>query len=275
MATILDQIVAERRVAVKESRARRKLSELETLASERPAPRSLRTAFLSIEEAKVADSGASHRVISEVKRASPSKGLIREDFDPLAIAKSYEKGGAAAISVLTEEKHFQGSLDYLKTVAAQVALPVLRKDFFVDPYQVIEARAHGAAAILLIVACTERGLSEELLHAAGEYGLDVLVEVHTRAELDEALDLGEGLLLGINNRNLHTFETSLQTTLDLIPHVPADRKVIAESGLNTKDDLDQLRTAGAGGFLIGESLMRAPDPGAMLAELIGKREDDR
>lgn len=275
MATILDQIVAERRVAVKESRARRKLSELEALASERPAPRSLRTAFLSIEEAKVTDSTASHRVISEVKRASPSKGLIRENFDPLAIARSYEKGGAAAISVLTEEKYFQGSLDYLKTVAAQVALPVLRKDFFVDPYQVVEARAHGASAILLIIACTERGLSEELLHAAREYGLDVLVEVHTRAELDEALDLGEGLLLGINNRDLHTFDTSLQTTLDLIPHVPADRKVIAESGLKAKRDLDQLRAAGAGGFLVGESLMRAPDPGAMLAELIGKREDDR
>lgn len=271
MATILDQIVAERRIAVKDARAKRSVSELESLASERPDPRSLRAAFLSIEQAKAADEDSPHRVISEVKRASPSKGLIRADFDALAIAKSYEAGGAAAISVLTEEKHFQGSLDYLTKIAAEVRLPVLRKDFFVDPYQVIEARAHGAAAILVIIACTERALCEDLIHAAEEYGLDLLVEVHTRGELDQALDLGGELLLGVNNRDLHTFKTDIQTTLDLIPNIPEERKVIAESGLNTKNDLDKLRGAGAGGFLIGESLMRAPDPGAKLAEMIGRK----
>jgi indole-3-glycerol phosphate synthase len=208
-------------------------------------------------------------VVAEVKKASPSRGVLRENFDPAAIAASYERHGAACLSVLTDEQFFQGALEHMEQARAACGLPVLRKDFTMDPYQVFEARAAGADCILLIVAALEDARLRELEAAAGEAGLAVLVEVHDAAELDRALKL-KSPLIGVNNRNLRTFETRLETTLDLVARMPPDRIVIAESGILTREDVKRLRAGHVGCFLVGEAFMRAPDPGAELGRLFAE-----
>jgi indole-3-glycerol phosphate synthase len=210
-------------------------------------------------------------VIAEIKKASPSKGLIRADFDPAWLARRYQAGGAAALSVLTDEPFFQGSLRNLELASDAVRLPCLRKDFVVDEYQVVEARAHRADAILLIAAALTDAQMRQFVHSARGLALDVLVEVHTGDELDRVLDvLGENGAdaIGVNNRNLKTFEVHLETSLELVERIPAGVVRVAESGIFTHQDLAQLRAAGFDAFLIGESLMRQPDPGAALAALL-------
>tara|TARA_B100000787_G_scaffold17561_1_gene12276 strand:- start:3902 stop:4708 length:807 start_codon:yes stop_codon:yes gene_type:complete len=207
-------------------------------------------------------------VIAEAKKASPSKGVIREDFNPAAIAASYEAGGAACISVLTDADFFQGHEDYLQQARAACNLPVIRKDFIVDPYQVYESRAIGADCILLIVACLEDQQMQQLAQLAEHLGMDVLVESHDAQELARALTLSTPLV-GINNRNLHTFELTLQTTFDLFSMVPENRIVITESGIHTPADVTLMKNQKVNSFLVGESFMRASDPGAKLAELFG------
>jgi len=211
--------------------------------------------------------GRETAVIAEVKKASPSKGVIRPDFDPAAIALGYEQADACCLSVLTDEKYFQGSDAYLSDIRASVQLPILRKDFMLDPYQVLEARAMGADAILIILAMVDDELAVELCATAQEQGLSVLPEIHNREELERALALNTKLL-GINNRDLHSFETRLETTLELLKYVPGNRTVITESGIHTRDDIDRMQADGVYGFLIGESLMRQPDPGLALSCLL-------
>ncbi len=206
-------------------------------------------------------------VIAEVKKASPSRGVIRPDFDPVAIASSYERAGACCLSVLTDEKYFQGSDRHLKDIRKATKLPILRKDFMLDSYQVLEARAMGADAILIIMAMVDDALAAELCAAADEQGLSVLPEVHDREELDRALKL-DTALLGMNNRNLHSFETSLDTTRTLLKSGSAGRTVITESGIHTAADIKYMQAAGVYGFLIGEALVRQPDPGRALARLL-------
>ncbi len=206
-------------------------------------------------------------VIAEIKKASPSKGVIRENFDPEFIAKSYAAGGASCLSVLTDEIYFQGHADFLKTAREACSLPVLRKDFMIDPYQVYEAREMGADAILLIVAALGDPMMTDLEQTAIALGLDVLVEVHNEEELERALRL-QTPLLGINNRNLRTFETTLDTTLSMLSLIPGDKIVISESGIHTAEDIALLRANKVNGFLIGEAFMRADEPGTALSELI-------
>lgn len=205
-------------------------------------------------------------VIAEVKKASPSKGVLREPFEPPAIAKSYEKGGATCLSVLTDRDFFQGSEEYLVAARAACGLPVIRKDFMVDPYQVYESRAIGADCILLIAACLTRDQMQEMEGIAHEIGLDVLVEVHDGEEMDDALTLRTPLV-GINNRNLHTFEVSLDTTFDLHERISADRLTITESGIMNREDVLAMTDRGIYGFLVGESFMRAKEPGEKLGDL--------
>jgi indole-3-glycerol phosphate synthase len=207
-------------------------------------------------------------VIAEIKRASPSKGVLREDFDPAAIAASYERGGAACLSVLTDRPFFQGAPEYLVAARDACALPALRKEFIVDEYQIVQSRALGADAVLLIVAALDDARLTALEACARDYGMDVLVEVHDAGELDRALRLATPLI-GINNRNLRTFHVSLQTTIELLPRVPADRTVVTESGILARRDVAQMRRHGVNAFLVGEAFMRAPDPGAALAALFG------
>ncbi|RJG28011.1 indole-3-glycerol phosphate synthase TrpC [Massilia cavernae] len=207
-------------------------------------------------------------VIAEVKKASPSKGVLRADFRPANIAESYARHGAACLSVLTDVQFFQGSVDYLKQARAACDIPVLRKDFLVDIYQVYEARAMGADAILLIVAALDHGLMAEMEACALELGMDVLVEVHDGDELTAALKLRTPLM-GINNRNLRTFETSLQTTIGLLPRIPDDRLVVTESGIMVPDDVKLMRDANVHAFLVGEAFMRQPEPGVELQRLFG------
>ena len=207
-------------------------------------------------------------VIAEIKKASPSKGVIRPDFDPAGLAVTYSEAGAVCLSVLTDEKFFQGSDLHLQQAGAATGLPVLRKDFIIDPYQVYEARVIGADCILLIAAALDDALMQELAATAADIGLDVLVEVHNREELERALLLRTPLI-GINNRNLHTFETSLQTTLDLLPDMFPDRTVVTESGIHSKADIELMRSRDVHAFLIGEALLKADDPGAQLREMIG------
>jgi len=205
-------------------------------------------------------------VIAEIKKASPSKGVIRADFDPVVIARSYATAGATCLSVLTDEKYFQGADRYLQQAKQASGLPVLRKDFMVDEYQIWESRALGADCILLIVAALGDAQLMELSHAALELGMDVLVEVHDAEELQRALALRLPLV-GINNRNLHTFATTLQTTLDLLPQIPEDRIVVTESGIHEPADVTKLRAHNVNVFLVGEAFMRASDPGAELSRL--------
>lgn len=205
-------------------------------------------------------------IIAEVKKASPSKGVIRENFDPVAIGQDYAMNGAACLSVLTDKEYFQGSEVYLQMIRERCPLPVLRKDFMIDPYQVFEARALGADCILLIVAALEDVQMHELANTAKELGMDVLVEVHDADELQRALTL-DTPLIGINNRNLRTFETSLQTTLDLKEQIPQDRIVITESGIHTTEDIKLMTDHGIYAFLVGEAFMRAPSPGQKMREL--------
>jgi len=224
--------------------------------------------FIGALRTKIAQGQAG--VIAEIKKASPSKGVIREDFIPADIAQSYAEGdgevSAACLSVLTDRQFFQGQPDYLKQARASCQLPVLRKDFMIDPYQIYESRAMGADCVLLIAACLDDGLMAEMEQIAHGLDMAVLVEVHDGAELERALKL-KTPLVGINNRNLRTFEVSLQTTLDLQKHVPADRLLVAESGILAPDDVKTLRGAGIDAFLVGEAFMRAPEPGIALAKL--------
>ena len=263
MSDILDRINAVKRDEVTAAQARLPLAALRAEAESRAEPA---RGFAKALRAKIA-AGRSG-VIAEVKKASPSKGVLRADFRPADIARSYEQHGAACLSVLTDAPHFQGSIDYLQQARAACALPVLRKDFMVDPYQVYEARAMGADCILLIVASLEDGLMAELEDCALGLGLDVLVEVHDGAELERALRL-KTPLVGINNRNLKTFEVTLDTTLGLLPQVPADRLLVTESGILSPDDVKRMRDAQVNAFLVGEAFMRAPDPGVALSALFG------
>ena len=263
MSDILDRINAVKRDEVAAAQARVPLAALRAEAESRAEPT---RGFAQALRDKIA-AGRSG-VIAEVKKASPSKGVLRADFRPADIARSYERHGAACLSVLTDAPHFQGSVEYLQQARAACALPVLRKDFMVDPYQVYEARAMGADCILLIVASLADAQMAELEDCALGLGLDVLVEVHDGAELERALRL-KTPLVGINNRNLKTFEVTLDTTLGLLAQVPADRLLVTESGILGPDDVQRMRDAQVHAFLVGEAFMRAPDPGAALSALFG------
>ena len=220
--------------------------------------------FIRAIEQKLANKQAA--VIAEAKKASPSKGIIRDPFDPAAIAQSYEQGGACCLSVLTDQDFFQGHEDYLISARAACSLPVIRKDFIVDPYQVVEARAIGADCILLIVSALEQPQLKKLADLAKEWRLDVLIEVHNHEELMRALDL-DLKLIGINNRNLHNFETSLETTYQLLKDIPQDRIVVTESGIHQQEDVKAMQAHGVNSFLVGEAFMRAKDPGEKLKSL--------
>jgi len=213
--------------------------------------------------------GGRAAVIAELKRASPSKGVLRQDFQPAEIAASYERGGATCLSVLTDPDFFQGSDTHLREARSACALPVLRKDFIIDPYQIYEARAIGADCILLIVACLDDHRLRELSALAGELGLDVLVEVHDREALERALAI-PGRLIGINNRNLRNFQVDPKTTLGMLDAIPADRIPITESGIGAREDIARMREHGVHAFLVGEAFMRAQDPGAMLVQLFAE-----
>lgn len=262
MADILERILAAKAAELALAKRSRPLAALREAAEAAPPPRD----FVAALRAKLA--AGAPAVIAEIKRASPSRGLLREDFDPAAIAAAYERGGAAALSVLTDGEFFRGALEHLVRARAACALPVLRKDFTIEPYQVFEARAAGADCVLLIVAALEEGCLRELEQAARALGMAVLVEAHDARELERALAL-ETALIGINNRDLRTFETRIETTLELAARVPPERIVVAESGIASADDVARLRAAGVGCFLVGEAFMRAPDPGAALARLLG------
>lgn len=261
MSDILNKILA---VKADEVAAAKKYRDLPSLRREvEAAPRDTRGFENSLRKNIAAGRAG---VIAEVKKASPSKGVLRADFRPADIAASYEAGGASCLSVLTDVNFFQGSSDYLRAARGACTLPVIRKDFMVDMYQVYEARAMGADAILLIVAALDHGLMAELEACALELGMDVLVESHDGDELAAALKL-RTRLIGINNRNLRTFETSLDTTIGLLPRIPADKLVVTESGIMAPDDVKRMRDANVHAFLVGEAFMRAPDPGVELRRL--------
>ena len=254
--TILDRILEVKRGEIAAAKDRVSLEAIEKKAADAPRTRDFVGALRAKKPA----------VIAEVKKASPSRGVLRENFDPAAIAKSYEKAGAACLSVLTDRQFFQGDAMHLAAARSACSLPVLRKDFVIDGYQVFESRALGADCILLIAACLSIDDMKQLERAAGELGMAVLVEVHDATELETALEL-ETPLLGINNRNLKTFETRLETTLDLLPRVPTERMVVTESGILSTADVARMRSAGVNAFLVGEAFMRSADPGAALAGL--------
>ncbi len=260
MSDILNRILARKRIEVAERSARTSLASLKAQASDLPPARG----FFRALAVRVADRRSA--VIAEIKKASPSQGVIREDFDPAAIARSYEAGGAACLSVLTDIDFFQGADRYLQQARAACTLPVLRKDFVIDAWQVYESRALGADCILLIVAALDDAALRDLLALAESIGLDALVEVHDADEMERALAT-DAHLIGVNNRNLRTFEVSLDTTLALRPIVPEGRLLVTESGIHSPDDVARMRAAGVHAFLVGERFMRAPEPGAELARL--------
>ena len=260
MSDILNKILAVKREEVAAASARKPLAVVRGEAEAQPAPRD----FVGAIRSKIA--AGQSAVIAEIKKASPSKGIIRADFRPAEIAADYAAHGAACLSALTDRQFFQGAPEYLQAARAACALPVLRKDFLIDPYQIFEARAMGADAILLIASALDLPTLREFEAIAQSLGLGVLVEVHDGEELDRALQL-ETLLIGINNRNLRSFEVSLQTTIDLLPRIPAGRIVIAESGILATGDVDLMRQHSVNAFLVGEAFMRAPSPGRALAEL--------
>ncbi len=258
-SNILDKIVAYKREFLARCMAQTPFEEMAQLAEDAPESLSFFDGLIDVDDIAV---------IAEVKKASPSKGVIREDFDAVDIAKIYVKNGASALSVLTDEKFFQGSADYLTRISTVVDRPILRKDFTIDPYQIYEARAIGASAVLLIVSILTPGELSSFIATSRALGLDALVEVHEREELMVALDAGAEIV-GINNRNLKTFDTSLDTTYGLIGHIPDDVLTVSESGIYTREDVVALRDAGADAVLVGESLMRESDIAAKLQELMG------
>ena len=257
---ILKKIVARKHQEIAERRARVSQADLAERLIEADMPRG----FAAAMQAKIDAGGAA--VIAEIKKASPSKGVLREDFRPAEIARSYAQGGAACLSVLTDIDFFQGADAYLQQARAACELPVIRKDFIVDPYQVFEARAIGADCILLIVACLDDARLTDLNDLAHELGMDVLIEVHDGEELERALST-DNRLIGINNRNLRNFDVSLETTLDLLQRIPQERLVVTESGILGPEDVERMRSHGVHAFLVGEAFMRADDPGARLAAL--------
>ena len=256
MTTVLDRICADKEAHVKRMKGERSLDALHVMAKQQTPPRGFIDALRASTPA----------FITEVKKASPSKGVIREDFNAVDIARIYAGNGAACLSVLTDEPYFQGKDEYLTAIRAAVDIPLLRKDFMIDPYQIVESRALGADCVLLIMAALGDDQADEMYRAARELGMDVLVEVHDRAELDRALALSP-TMVGVNNRNLKTLDVDLQTGLDLAAHMPSDVLTVAESGISAPAEIARFTAAGYDAFLVGESLMREADIGAALRKL--------
>jgi len=256
---ILQKILAQKAIEIAAAKERLSEQELQRRIVGAPTPRSLRRA---LQREGLA-------VIAEIKKASPSAGVIREDFDPLTIAQSYVKAGADAISMLTDEQFFQGSLSYIPQVRSSTPIPILRKDFIIDRYQLLEARAAGADAVLLIVAAVEKTLLRELLLNTYELGMNALMETHTAAEMDIAVEIGADII-GINNRSLETFQIDLATTEQLAPRAPQGTVIVAESGLHRKDDVQRMIAAGVDAILVGTHFMKSPDPGTALREFLSR-----
>jgi indole-3-glycerol phosphate synthase len=257
---ILDKIIKSKRKVLNKSKIDCNINKLEEIINKLPKPLDFKNALRKKNTDDI-------RIIAEVKKASPSKGIIREDFDPLNIARQYEANNAAAISILTESEFFMGKLEFLKEIKNAVNIPVLRKDFLFDPYQIYEARANGADAVLLIAAILEKSLLKELLSVVKKLSMNALVEVHTKDELKKVLQI-DAEIIGINNRNLKSFKTDIQTSIDLMADIPKSKVIVTESGIKTKEDIQKLSKAGVDAFLIGESFMRADNPGQILNDFL-------